>query len=114
MEAEHSLKIVDLKMSDWMRTMENAIQFGTPMLIQDLGQEVDPALEPVLSKSTTKQGNRRVMRLGDKEIDYNPEFKLYLTTKLNNPHYPPEVSTKTTIVNVSFIAIKFDNHKGGN
>ena len=65
--------------------MENAIQFGTPMLIQDLGQEVDPALEPALSKSTTKQGNRRIMRLGDKEIDYNPEFKLYLTTKLNNP-----------------------------
>ena len=39
------------------------------------------------------------MKLGDKEIDYNQEFKLYLTTKLGNPHYPPEVSTKTTIVN---------------
>jgi dynein heavy chain, axonemal len=33
------------------------------------------------------------------EIDYNPEFKLYLTTKLGNPHYTPEISTKATIVN---------------
>ena len=86
-------------MSDWMRNMENAIQFGTPILMEDMGEEVDPALEPVLSKSITKQGNRSVLRLGDKEIDYNPEFRFYLTTKLSNPHYPPEVSTKTTIVN---------------
>ena len=99
LESERGLKIVDLKMNDWMRTMENAIQFGAPVLIQDVLEEVDPALEPVLSKSFTKQGNRLVLKLGDKEIDYNEDFKLYLTTKLGNPHYPPEVSTKTTIVN---------------
>jgi len=99
LESDRGLKTVDLKMSDWMRTMENAIQFGTPVLIQDVLEEVDPALEPVLSKSFTKQGNRLVLKLGDKEIDYNEDFRLYLTTKLGNPHYPPEVSTKTTIVN---------------
>ena len=55
----------------------------------------------MLSKSFTKQGNRLVLKLGDKEIDYNEDFRLYLTTKLGNPHYPPEVSTKTTIVNFS-------------
>jgi dynein heavy chain len=99
LESDNGLKVVDLKMSDWMRTMENAIQFGSPVLIQDVLEELDPALEPVLSKSFTKQGNRLVLKLGDKEIDYNEDFKLYLTTKLGNPHYPPEVSTKTTIVN---------------
>ena len=39
------------------------------------------------------------MRLGDKELDYSEEFKFYITTRLANPHYTPEVSTKTTIVN---------------
>ena len=39
------------------------------------------------------------IKLGDKEVDYSPDFKLYLTSKLNNPHYTPEVSTKVTIVN---------------
>ena len=99
LEGDRGLKTVDLKMTDWMRTMENAIQFGTPVLIQDVLEEVDPALEPVLSKSFTKAGNRLILKLGDKEIDYNEDFRLYLTTKLGNPHYPPEVSTKTTIVN---------------
>lgn len=40
-----------------------------------------------------------ILRLGDKELDYSPEFRFYITTKLGNPHYTPEISTKTTIVN---------------
>jgi hypothetical protein len=35
-----------------------------------------------------------LIKLGDKEVDYSPDFKLYITTKLANPHYTPEVSTK--------------------
>ena len=44
-------------------------------------------------------GGRTLIRLGDKEIELNPDFKFYITTKLSNPHYPPEISTKTSIVN---------------
>lgn len=44
-------------------------------------------------------GGRLLLKLGDKEVEYNPEFRFYITTKLSNPHYTPEISTKTTIVN---------------
>lgn len=40
-----------------------------------------------------------MIRLGDKEVEFNPEFMFYITTKLGNPHYTPEISTKTAIVN---------------
>lgn len=40
-----------------------------------------------------------MIRLGDKEVEYNPDFRFYITTKLSNPHYTPEISTKATIVN---------------
>lgn len=40
-----------------------------------------------------------LIKLGDKEVDWNPDFKLYITTKLANPHYTPEISTKVMIVN---------------
>ena len=40
-----------------------------------------------------------LLKLGDKEVEYSPDFSFYITTKLSNPHYPPEISTKTTIVN---------------
>lgn len=39
------------------------------------------------------------MRIGDKEVEYNTNFRFYITTKLSNPHYSPETSAKTTIVN---------------
>ena len=99
MEMDASLKIIDLQQPDFLRTVENAVQFGTPVLLQNVEEELDPSLAPVLNKSIIKIGNRMVIKLGDKEVDYNPDFKLYITTKLSNPHYTPEISTKTTIVN---------------
>ncbi|KAJ0400058.1 hypothetical protein P43SY_005034 [Pythium insidiosum] len=93
------LEVVDPMMKDLLRKLENGIRFGFPVLMQDVLEELDPSLEPVLNKSIIKIGNREVIRLGDKELDYNRDFKFYLTTKLHNPHYTPEVSTKTTIVN---------------
>lgn len=44
-------------------------------------------------------GGVPMIRLGDREVEYNPKFRFYVTTKLGNPHYAPEVATKTTIVN---------------
>jgi dynein heavy chain len=99
------LRIIDLKMSGFLREVENAVQYGFPVLLQDISTEIDPALEPVLSKSVMKIGNRIVMRIGDKELDYSPDFKLYITTKLSNPHYTPEISTKAAVVN---FAVKKD------
>merc|ERR1711871_220890 len=99
------LRIIDLKINGYLREVENAVQYGFPVLLQDILEEIDPALEPVLAKSLLKIGNRVVMRIGDKELDYSPDFKLYITTKLGNPHYTPEISTKATVVN---FAVKKD------
>jgi hypothetical protein len=41
----------------------------------------------------------RVVKIGEKEIDYNPNFKLILHTKLANPHYKPEMQAQTTLIN---------------
>ena len=99
------LRIIDLKMTGFLREVENAIQYGSPVLLQDILEEIDPSLEPVLSKSILKIGTRVVMRIGDKELDYSPDFRMYITTKLANPHYTPEISTKATVVN---FAVKKD------
>ena len=39
------------------------------------------------------------IKIGDKEVEYNADFRFYITTKLSNPHYTPEISTKALIVN---------------
>uniref|UniRef100_F7E952 Dynein axonemal heavy chain 2 n=1 Tax=Callithrix jacchus TaxID=9483 RepID=F7E952_CALJA len=99
MEGRQGLKIIDLQMSDYLRILENAIQFGYPVLLQNVPEYLDPTLNPVLNKSVARIGSRLLMRLGDKEVEYNTNFRFYITTKLSNPHYNPETSAKTTIVN---------------
>lgn len=39
------------------------------------------------------------MHIGNTDIEYNSNFKFYMTTKLANPHYLPEICTQVTLVN---------------
>ncbi|KAM9486848.1 dynein axonemal heavy chain 7-like, partial [Clarias gariepinus] len=99
MEKANSLHIIKLSDSDYVRTLENCIQFGTPVLLENVDEELDPILEPLLLKQTFKQGGSVCIRLGDSTIEYSPDFRFYITTKLRNPHYLPEISVKVTLLN---------------
>ncbi|KAM5307672.1 dynein axonemal heavy chain 2 [Glossophaga mutica] len=99
MEGKQGLEIIDLQMSNYLRVLEKAIQFGHPVLLQNVQEYLDPTLNPVLNKSVARIGGRLLIRIGDKDVEYNTNFRFYITTKLSNPHYSPETSAKTTIVN---------------
>lgn len=45
------------------------------------------------------QGRSLFVKMGDKEVEYNKNFRLLLHTKLGNPHYPPEIQAETTLIN---------------
>ncbi|XP_077201567.1 dynein axonemal heavy chain 6 isoform X2 [Paroedura picta] len=98
-EAKNGLKIIKLTDAGFLRTLENAIRLGLPVLLEELKETLDPALEPILLKQTFISGGRMLIRLGDSDIDYDRNFKFYMTTKLPNPHYLPEVCIKVTIIN---------------
>ena len=40
-----------------------------------------------------------MIRVGDSDIEYDRNFRFYMTSKMGNPHYLPEVSVKVTIIN---------------
>ena len=99
LESENGLKVIKLSDPNFMRTTENAVQFGSPVLLENVGEEIDPSLEPLLQKATFKQGGVTCIRLGDNVVEYSPDFRFYITTKLRNPHYLPEVAVKVTLLN---------------
>ena len=51
-----NLKVIDLQQPDFLRTLENAVQSGSPVVLQNVGEELDPALGPILNKSLIKKG----------------------------------------------------------
>ncbi|XP_015730364.1 dynein heavy chain 12, axonemal isoform X3 [Coturnix japonica] len=99
LEKENNLNVIKITDTDYIRTLENCIQFGNPLLLENVGEELDPSLEPLLLKQTFKQGGIDCIRLGEAVIEYSNDFKFFITTKLRNPHYMPELATKVSLLN---------------
>ncbi|KAF6778758.1 hypothetical protein AHF37_01583 [Paragonimus kellicotti] len=99
MERDNKLGVVKMSDTNYLRTLENAIQFGMPVLMENVGEQLDPILEPILQRLIFKSQGVFYMRLGDSVIEYNPDFRFYITTRLRNPHYLPEVSVKVCLIN---------------
>jgi dynein heavy chain len=109
MEQTNGLRLIKLSDPNFLRILEGAIRIGSPVLCEDLGEEVDPALEPVLIKAVVKQGGRSILRLGETDVDYDENFRFYMTSKLPNPHYLPELCIKVTLINFTVTMIGLED-----
>lgn len=67
--------VVRLTQPDYMRVLENAVQFGQPVLLENVEEELDAALEPLLMKQTFKSGGALYIRLGDSIVEYSDKFR---------------------------------------
>ncbi|CAH1639911.1 unnamed protein product [Spodoptera littoralis] len=91
------LRVIRLGQRGYLDTIEKAIIKGETVLFENIGETVDPVLDPLLGRTLIKKG--RAIKIGDKEVEYSPNFRLILHTKLANPHYKPEMQAQTTLVN---------------
>lgn len=100
MYRDSGLKVI--KLSDgktYQKEMENAIMTGATVLIEDVQEELDPGLDSILTKSIYKDEGLEKINFGDNPLIYDRRFKLFITTKLPNPHFLPEICIKVTVIN---------------
>ncbi len=98
---EKDLKVLNINEGAgvFLKPLENAIKFGKSVLFESVDETLDPTLDPVLEKNFTIKAGLKMIKLGDNEFEYNPDFKLFFTTKLANPLYTPEIMGKTLVIN---------------
>jgi dynein heavy chain len=94
-------QVFSFNMSDYIKRLETAIQYGQAVLFENIDTEIDPLIDNVLEKNIYKEAGLEFVKLGDNAVDYNHEFRMYMTTKLSNPMYTPEIFGKTMIINFS-------------
>ena len=78
--------------------LTRCVENGEVLIIEGVEDEVDPILDSVLEKKLVKKGRNFKIPIGGVLTDYNANFKLFLTCKLGNPEFSPELSAKTTII----------------
>ncbi|KFG33497.1 putative dynein gamma chain, flagellar outer arm, partial [Toxoplasma gondii GAB2-2007-GAL-DOM2] len=78
--------------------LEYCLQEGKPILIEGVTDDVNPLIDPILEKQILRKGKKLFVNLSDQLVEFNPDFTLYLTTKLANPHFSPELSAKCTVI----------------
>jgi dynein heavy chain len=91
--------ILQLSQRNWLKRVEMAVGSGQVLMIEALGQEIDAILDPLLSRQFVKKGKAFTVKLGSEDVEIAEGFKLYLQTKLINPHYKPETAAQCTIIN---------------
>lgn len=74
------------------------LQEGFPVLIESIENEVDPMLDPILEKQIIVKGRNKLIKIADQDMDFDDHFRLYMTSRLANPHFSPELAAKTTII----------------
>lgn len=120
MEAENELKVIKLTDDDYMEVVESAVANGHPVLLENIGETqsaimtcvlysflsvyksntfvllllpgeiIDSDLHPILERKLVKRQGVMCISCGDKMLTYNENFRLYITTFMENPHYQPE------------------------
>jgi len=97
-KGKENLVVVRPTESDYAKHISNAVRAGKTVLLENIEEDIDPVLENLLLKRVVREGNTCTITIGE-PVEWNENFRFYITTKLPRPHYRPEVSTKVNLCN---------------
>lgn len=97
-KAEFKIQKTSFLDDAFTKVLESAVRFGTAVLVQDV-ETLDPILNPILNRETTKNGPRTLIRIGENEVDYSPAFQIFMSTRNPIANFAPDICSRVTFVN---------------
>ena len=94
--------------SNFLKTLESALRFGYPILVQDV-EKIDPIMNSLLNKEIHKQGGRNLIRIGDQEIDFSLTFNMFMVTRDSSCHFTPDLCSRVTFLNFTITPSSLQN-----
>lgn len=86
-EYKANVKKLDKKLID-------ALQIGAIMILENVSENIDPCFDHLLDGEYTYSGGITYVQVGPDNVAKDINFKLYLISNLNSPHYTPTTLSK--------------------
>jgi len=89
----------------WLDKVAKALEEGVPLLLENVKDSIEAILDNLVARAYVRKGTKVQVYLGDRAVDVpllpdgEPQVKVYMQSRLPNPHYIPEVQAQTTLVN---------------
>ena len=93
-----NLEVTNVNDDRFYLNVELAVRFGKTLIIEGV-QGTVPVLFPILNRQVYGQGPYKSVYIGEKQVDFNPSFKMFLVTQSSKPNIPHDMKTKLTVVN---------------
>ena len=93
-----SVESVAMHEERFTNALELAVRFGKTIVVRE-ADHIEPILYPILRKDLVRQGPRLAVQVGDKLVDYNEDFRLFLVTRSPAPSLPPDARHLVTSIN---------------
>ncbi|CAH8459226.1 unnamed protein product [Dicrocoelium dendriticum] len=98
-DESRSIRVTTQHDPNFLRTIENAIKLGLPCMIEGVEESFDPALNNIIARNIRVDKGREIIMLGDREVEYDRNFRLYLVSKLSNPHFSATLYSRALVIN---------------
>ena len=82
-----------------LESIEKDISDGNLALLENCTEALDSAYTSIIGQNYYDDGTTLRIAFNGKHICYSEQFRIFFTTKISNPHYPPEYFIKLNIIN---------------
>ena len=74
-EAANNLCILQQSQPNYVDKVLQCIQEGRPLLLENLPEDIDAVLDPVIGKQIIRRGKGLFLKVGDAKVEYAPNFR---------------------------------------